>query len=317
MNGGYIFKTETSFSKDLQSLKLDLEKPFALKEKIVNVDIDKSYVNGDGIKHCTLGKVSKFLIYLVEKDGKPARVNPDSIVVNIQGKEKISYNLKVRSIGCYRIKYKPTSIGDLKITIEIGNAKLTGSPFTVGSESSNVIELKHTSDFDTNGLFYYLGTQQKKKAHDNPMILRLCSVETSSISNFSSKVFSLVDKDPCNFYTQENDPNPSITISIAESGFTFLPTYYCLRNGTGFSESALRNWKFEGSNDKKIWYLIKQHFDDKKIEPKKSSVAGWKVDALEYYLYFKISITGPDAEGEKNLSIGGIEMYGMLKKSKF
>lgn len=317
MNGGYIFKTESNFSKEFQNLKLELDKPFNLKEKIVNIDIDKCYANGDGLKQSTLGKSTKFYIYLFEKDGKPARVNPESVIVNIQGKEKISHDIKVRSLGCYRVKYKPIQLGDLKISIDIGNAKLPGSPFTVGSESTNIIELKYNQAFDQNGLFYFLGSQQKKKPYDNPMILRLVNVESSSMSSFSSKIFSIVDKDPCNFYTEDNDKNPYVIISIVESGFTFLPNYYCLRNGSGFCESALRNWKIEGSNDRKQWYLIKQHFDDKKIELKKSSTAGWKLDALEYYTFFKLSITGPDASGENNLAFGGIEMYGNLKKSKF
>jgi hypothetical protein len=147
------------------------------------------------------------------------------------------------------------------------------------------------------------------------MFFGMCEVTCSSISNFSSKIFTIVDREVSNYYSAESDKEPWVQISIAESNHSFLPNYYCLRNGSGLAECALRNWKLEGSNTKNgPWYLIKQHFDDKSITAKKNSSAGWKLDPLEFYTNFKITITGPNADEESILSLGGVEFYGSLKK---
>jgi hypothetical protein len=311
----YAVSFDPKLLKAITSYKFDSsEKHFVLKERVVNVDIEKSSINGDGLKIAALNKEAKFVLNLCDRDGKPARVNPENIFVNIIGKEKISAIVKVVRVGQYRVKYKPTYCGEAKISVEVGTLKVPGSPFTLQIENSNTIELKHTGDFDNNGLFSYLGGLGKKK-YENPMFFGMCEVTCSSISNFSSKIFTIVDREVSNYYSAESDKEPWVQISIAESNHSFLPNYYCLRNGSGLAECALRNWKLEGSNTKNgPWYLIKQHFDDKSITAKKNSSAGWKLDPLEFYTNFKITITGPNADEESILSLGGVEFYGSLKK---
>ncbi len=37
--------------------------------------------------------------------------------------------------------------------------------------------------------------------------------------------------------------------------------WYILRHYTSWNSEALRNWKFEGSNDAKNWECIKEHIN--------------------------------------------------------
>ena len=76
------------------------------------------------------------------------------------------------------------------------------------------------------------------------------------------------------------------------------PTHYKLRHYASYDREALRNWRLEGSNDKKNWTILKNHVNDESIK-EKGQCCTWKVDNTsgkkDGSSKFRILITGQNS----------------------
>eukprot|EP00927_Polykrikos_kofoidii_P034575 TRINITY_DN2930_c0_g1_i3.p1 TRINITY_DN2930_c0_g1~~TRINITY_DN2930_c0_g1_i3.p1 ORF type:complete len:1526 (-),score=225.95 TRINITY_DN2930_c0_g1_i3:256-4833(-) len=166
---------------------------------------------------------------------------------------------------------------------------------------------------DGNGFFYWLGTAcGTSESWSNPADGGYVEVEVSSKGGTKYLPSALVSHVKDSFYTK-NTANQWI---LVDCKVRFSPNHYVIRNCfTAATTSCLRNWRFEGSNDKEEWTVLKKHSDDRSIVHRSTWLgAGWKIkkgDAAGYR-YFRIFQDGKNGDGKDHLGIGGLELYGSV-----
>merc|ERR1712130_353572 len=77
---------------------------------------------------------------------------------------------------------------------------------------------------------------------------------------------------------------------------------------------ALRNWRFEGSNDGQKWTVIMEHKNDDKLKGR-GQIATWTISPpnnKHFYSKFRIYMTGTNSNGQHYLALSGFEVYGTL-----
>lgn len=120
--------------------------------------------------------------------------------------------------------------------------------------SVSSIEFKHNSDFDENGLLYFLGTCGRSSQWCNPMELGLCQVTMSSVHKASSPASSIVGRQAVRCVTSNQQHSsfmiellPSSTCTNQRVAVTcrIQPTAYTLRHYSSWDNEALRHWTLE------------------------------------------------------------------------
>ena len=175
------------------------------------------------------------------------------------------------------------------------------------------------SDFDENGIMYYLGTSYiyGKNEWINPVTKRLemksSEWEGGDINDIVGRTFP----DGCHSWTVSNS---WFSIELSDE-LKINVMSYSLRhddndpNGN-YMSNFLRNWNFEGSNDGSKWITLMEHKNDESLNEKHLSHT-WHInpdnsDVSESYKMFRIYTTGPDSDADFFLCCGGFEIYGHL-----
>ncbi|XP_018649274.1 hypothetical protein Smp_169180 [Schistosoma mansoni] len=134
----------------------------------------------------------------------------------------------------------------------------------------------------------------------------------------------------------ENETHAWITVDL---GLQLIPTAYTLaylrRADASEHSLAPRNWKLEASNDAVTWIVLREHNNDLSIQSVSGSRATWSINSyhnnynsnkaetisstlntactkksIRGWRFFKIQTTGTNANGGKQLALGGLEFYG-------
>uniref|UniRef100_A0A094ZS69 E3 ubiquitin-protein ligase n=1 Tax=Schistosoma haematobium TaxID=6185 RepID=A0A094ZS69_SCHHA len=134
----------------------------------------------------------------------------------------------------------------------------------------------------------------------------------------------------------ENETHAWIAIDL---GLQLIPTAYTLaylrRADASEHSLAPRNWKLEASNDAITWIVLREHNNDSSIQSVSGSRATWSINSyhnnyncdktetisstlntactkksIKGWRFFKIQTTGTNADGGKQLALGGLEFYG-------
>lgn len=209
----------------------------------------------------------------------------------------------------FKVEYSIYNIGSYALSICLNGNHLQGSPISLVCEP---LSLVYASDFDQNGFFHFIGSNERKSEWKSPITDKLVTV-TSSTSKFGSVGF-IIEGMNSEFYTDDK-PNSWVMASLEHSGFRLSPTHYTLRHGYNFGSFMLRNWRFEASNDGVSWKTLREHKDDQALSANGYSVFTWDLPKTEdFYSHFKITQTGPNANATNNLMIGGLELYGNLNR---
>jgi hypothetical protein len=136
------------------------------------------------------------------------------------------------------------------------------------------IDFIYEHDFDTNGVFYFLGTYGHKRPWQNPHALGQVQCFTSSIGN--GKVEDIVGRYSVNCRTL-NEPYSFFGIDLGV-GRQLAPTCYSLKNRNSETH-VLMNWHFEASNDRVDWVLL-----DRRIYLSESAQFNKEVEAEQRLL---------------------------------
>uniref|UniRef100_A0A1I7V093 E3 ubiquitin-protein ligase n=1 Tax=Caenorhabditis tropicalis TaxID=1561998 RepID=A0A1I7V093_9PELO len=178
-------------------------------------------------------------------------------------------------------------------------------------KKGEAVILRYSSDFDENGVIYWIGTNGKTASSwINPASVKAVKVTCSDARQPFGKPDDLLSRDqnPINCHTSD-DKNASFTIDL---GVFVIPTSYSLRHSRGYGRSALRNWTLQGSIDSKKWDNIHVHVDDKSLgEP--GSTASWHFEekGTTAFRYYRIAQNGKNSSGQTHyLSCSGFELYG-------
>ncbi len=100
-----------------------------------------------------------------------------------------------------------------------------------------------STPFDTNGLFYWLGSNARGDEWVNPSRVHIVTVSSSDGLRLPyGTVDDVLSRDsvPRNCHTEDK---PFSWVAV-DSGVMFRPSAYCIRHATGYGESALRHWTF-------------------------------------------------------------------------
>ncbi|PAV66473.1 hypothetical protein WR25_22510 isoform C [Diploscapter pachys] len=171
----------------------------------------------------------------------------------------------------------------------------------------------YTSDFDDQGVIYWLGTNGRTREWTNPGTVGVVKVISSDNRQPFGKPEDILSRDisPLNCHTSD-DKNANFTIDL---GVYVYPTSYTLRHARGYGRSALRNWLFQGSKDKQVWEMLVAHLDDASLgDP--GSTATWPIEdnqAKGPFRYFRIAQNGKNSSNQTYyLSLSGFEIYGQI-----
>lgn len=172
---------------------------------------------------------------------------------------------------------------------------------------------KHKSDFDENGIIYFIGSNGKTSEWVNPAQYGLVVVTCSEGRQLPyGKLDDILSRDSVSVNCHTKD-NKRAWFSI-DLGMNVIPTAYTLRHARGYGRSALRNWMLQMSKDGINWTTIVTHNDDKSLtEP--GTTATWLVECSddEGYRHVRIQQNGRNASGQTHyLSLSGFEIYGKV-----
>jgi len=167
----------------------------------------------------------------------------------------------------------------------------------------------YQSDFDTNGILYWIGCNYGTAKYENPSVKNYVKL-TASTTFESGKIENLISHTPCacNMHSQAN---ANFTIDFQK--ISIAPTKYTLRHTDSRDTECIRNWKLEASKDGQTWVLLREHKDDQAIAAKSQSFT-WDINdsKKEFYRYFKIEQTGNNSANSAYFNLAGVEIYGMV-----
>jgi hypothetical protein len=165
-----------------------------------------------------------------------------------------------------------------------------------------------SSDFDTKGVLYYLGTKEYRSEWQNPFTQKLVDITWSSLEK--GKPSAIFERDPSECWTQDV-PSSWFTVDLG-SGRSLRITAYTLRHGGSNKQDLIRNWTLKGSVDGKEFVTLMRHKDDESLSSSFATMT-WPISGIcQAYRFFKIIQTGHNSSKHNFLSIGGVEFYGEL-----
>lgn len=166
----------------------------------------------------------------------------------------------------------------------------------------------YTSDFDTNGVMYYLGSRGKTQAFSNPCLAGLVAVTCSGLANDSEPVSAAVGREAVRCVSK---PVKNSWFCFELKNVMLHPTMYSLRHYTSWDTECLRDWVLEGSKDGVSWDALVVHKNDEKLNGK-GSTSSWPVLTEGKYRFFRVVQTGRNSNNNHYLPLSGFEIYGVL-----
>ena len=184
--------------------------------------------------------------------------------------------------------------------------------------SETSVTFTHQSDFDENGLLYWIGTNAKTAAEwVNPAQYGLVVVTSSEGRNLPyGRLEDILSREPGALNCHTNDDRRAwFAIDL---GVWIRPTAYTLRHARGYGRSALRSWQLQGSRDGVTWTVLTDHSGDERLgEP--GSTATWQIppplaDQQDGgWRHIRIQQMGKNASAQTHyLSLSGFEIYGTV-----
>merc|ERR1712228_71584 len=171
------------------------------------------------------------------------------------------------------------------------------------------ILFEYKDDFDTNGIFYALGTNFGQKQYENPAKTGKVKLKSTAmyVDLGSEANYTLIGRSESRTFTKEKK-NSFFSVDFGKYGMK--PTHYTLRHYKSKEENHLRNWEFQGSNDGEHWNCLRKHIDDNSLNGASKSHT-WTIDTTdEYFSHFRVIMTGPNQGHNWSLVCSGMEIYG-------
>jgi len=174
----------------------------------------------------------------------------------------------------------------------------------------NAVELKFVSNFDKNGLFYYLGTDKNINAEHNPNhIYKYINITCGPVVSTSFDVKMLVTRKEQVWQVQTKKG----WFQIILNHMRLCLHKYTIRQRNDYDGWAMRNWTLYGMDEEDQWVTIKVHENDDSIKDQRSSLASWDINYDQYFKGFKIYQHGPHSgNSEEYFNLSNIEFYGNL-----
>jgi len=150
----------------------------------------------------------------------------------------------------------------------ISGFEIYGKLFTppVAVAKRGPVQLRYAYDFDTNGLFYWLGS--RTGSWINPAETGLVAVTHSTLAADSVPATAICGREVVRCVSM---PKPNMWFSVDLKDLRLCPTHYSLRHYSTWDTEALRSWRFEATVDGHSWTILSEHSNDKSLLGKGSS----------------------------------------------
>ncbi|PVD26171.1 hypothetical protein C0Q70_13840 [Pomacea canaliculata] len=183
-------------------------------------------------------------------------------------------------------------------------------------ESDTPLGFTHQTDFDENGLLYWVGTNGKLVSEwVNPAQYGLVVVTSSEGRSLPyGKLEDILSRESAALNCHTNDDKKAwFAIDL---GVWLIPTCYTLRHARGYGKSALRNWQFQVSKDGMTWTTLYNHENDCSLNEPGSTMT-WPIetdaDETQGWRHIRLQQMGKNASGQTHyLSLSGFEIYGTV-----
>ena len=191
----------------------------------------------------------------------------------------------------------------------------TPSSGPLASSPPSVVPFRYQHDFDTNGLFHYLGTRGRTAPWSNPCNQRLVNISCSALATNppSAPCSALVNRELVRCVTQAK---PDMWFMLDLLNIVFHCTHYTLQHYASFDVEALRNWRFEASQDGNSWDVLREHTNDQSLQ-KAGQTHTWPIIETpqtkgKCYRLFRLWQTGLNSNNNHYLALSGVELYGWM-----
>jgi len=196
--------------------------------------------------------------------------------------------------------------------------------------------LNYVSDFDQNGILYYLGTNEKRESYIHPQERHM--IECTPTRFYSGNILQAFCYDTKYFFRNRADNivqnwhyideeagkdilRKDLCMYIRFLQHSVIPVKYTMRHGYPGGH-AMRSWNLEATNDKindailnSTWVVLDERVEDTSISPNLlSNTASFDLNKADFRSYhtFRIRLTGPNSSLSHYFMMAGFEIYGTL-----
>eukprot|EP01122_Echinamoeba_exundans_P011561 TRINITY_DN4631_c0_g1_i1.p1 TRINITY_DN4631_c0_g1~~TRINITY_DN4631_c0_g1_i1.p1 ORF type:complete len:2986 (-),score=498.77 TRINITY_DN4631_c0_g1_i1:15-8972(-) len=193
---------------------------------------------------------------------------------------------------------------------------LTGVAEGIGIIKRSLKSFFYVSDFDQNGLLYWLGRNEGKLAtYKNPAILGKVNVQTSH-AMFEAKMLSenIIGRNDVSTFWGGSVPQ---WFSLDLGRYEIYVTHYTMKHGYHLANSYLQNFQFQGSKDNVNWVTL--HEQSNPCFHRQFDVTTFRIsDGKDYFRYFRVVQNGFYAMGNGQtggpfMCLSGFELYGEMR----
>jgi hypothetical protein len=117
---------------------------------------------------------------------------------------------------------------------------------------------------------------------------------------------SIIQEQPKQHWFTESDGNAWVLVEFTE--LFIQPTDYGIWSHGG--ASTLRNWLFQGSNDRLNWIVLATHRNDESIRAP-FACATWPINTNGFFKYFRVLQTGNNWSGNRWMYMLKLEIWGI------
>ena len=176
-------------------------------------------------------------------------------------------------------------------------------------DPKNSVEFEYESDFDENGLLFYLGTNGNTQPYVNPHVSGNVIVKTSVLKENCKNPYQFASRKLKENITKSH-PESFMMINLID--VRIKVTCYTIGHvSDNENENCLRSWDLEASHDGRAWITIDSQKNNTLLsQTNDSKTFNINNKKLEYFQYFKLVLTGPNSSNNNCLSCAGIELYG-------
>jgi hypothetical protein len=129
---------------------------------------------------------------------------------------------------------------------------------------------------------------------------------TATGMNTGRNPASVIEAEPIDHWYTKSDGNAWVMFEFTE--VYIQPTDYGIWSHAG--ASTLKNWVFQGSNDKQSWAVLSTHRNDESVR-NPMAAATWALETNCFFKYFRVMQTGNNWSGNHWMYLRRFEIWGV------
>ncbi|MBD2189860.1 hypothetical protein [Pseudanabaena mucicola] len=186
---------------------------------------------------------------------------------------------------------------------------------------TSLANLSYSSNGDTNGLVYWLGTDGLTTTFSNPQTSKITGLQSSIFNGVNSLVSRLTDRNTSGEFHSNNEANAWFGFDLGATRRIRVDRYV-LQSRSATNDRHLRSWVLEGTNtvsantvsgfNAATWTAIHSQTNNG-WATNVNVFANFAVSSVDSYRYLRVRQTGANSgSGDLFLTLGEIEFYGEL-----